>query len=207
MLWISAALLAGGLGTVSCFRSDSPGRSVVATVNNEPVTVPEFRFFMNQHTSEVYGYFSKTYDARDHEHFWNTRFGSEIPIEKIKQMTLRTCVSVKIQQILAKEKGILENVTFDSFLEDFRRENACRKQAVENRQIVYGPIEYTLQTCMNRRMSLLEIQLIEILAKEPSGPSDTAERRYQALIRQRIRDARIKVNRSVYNSLKVRFNA
>lgn len=119
---------------------------IVATVNGEPVTVMEFKQNMSQAVSETYSYFKVHYGAEENKSFWKTNYGNERPIDFLLEKTLQEVVKIKNQQIQAREKGILDDISYLAFLKRWKEENKRRELAVKNKEVLFGPMKYDEQT-------------------------------------------------------------
>ncbi|SDX82418.1 peptidyl-prolyl cis-trans isomerase [Paenibacillus sp. CF384] len=117
--------------------------SVVATVNDEPITVQEFMPKLVKHRAEVLAYFKKEHNVEPGEDFWTSSFDGEIPAEMLKKIALDECIAIKVQQIAGLEKGLVKDISYSQFLEDLKNENTRRATAIANKKVVYGPQQYT----------------------------------------------------------------
>ncbi|MFA9377610.1 MAG: hypothetical protein ACERKZ_12745 [Lachnotalea sp.] len=57
-------------------------------------------------------------------------------------LNTRKILLTRAEQILLKESGIIEDYSYDKFLEQLTKENEKRKEAIENNQAIYGPKQY-----------------------------------------------------------------
>ena len=117
--------------------------SSVASVNGEVITVEEIMPGLSSHRAEILDYFYKKYGVIPDVDFWETRFEGEVPAEMLKKTALEECITIKVQQILAKEEGLIEDISYGKYLKDLYEENERRKIALEKNQIIYGPEQYT----------------------------------------------------------------
>jgi hypothetical protein len=116
--------------------------TVVATVDSEPITFNEFKNSLSNNRALIYGYFKGTHDADDNKEFWTTSYNGEVPLDKIKEDALKDCIEIRVKLIMAKELGLVEDISYQKFYQDFIAENKRRKTAYENNEVIYGPIEY-----------------------------------------------------------------
>ncbi|TXK84157.1 SurA N-terminal domain-containing protein [Paenibacillus sp. N3.4] len=49
----------------------------VASIEGEPISVREFKHFVDKNRASVYRYFQQTYGAQDSASFWSTPLGNE----------------------------------------------------------------------------------------------------------------------------------
>jgi hypothetical protein len=146
--------------------------SELLKINGVPVEAEEFQLFLDQKRPKVIGYFKEKYGAEDSPSFWTTSYSGEIPIDMAKQLALEELTHVKIQQLLSKENGLLEDVSYSSFLDNLSRENERRKEAVRKKQVIYGPKKYDEWGYYNYLFSNLVIKLKEKLAQEGKAISE-----------------------------------
>ncbi|MBW5445710.1 hypothetical protein GE107_06475 [Cohnella sp. CFH 77786] len=120
----------------------NPGERVIAYVNQEPIEVREFALFLDRAKANVFSYFHRKYGAEDSPSFWTSNFAGEVPLELAKRAAMEELAAVKVQQLMAREYGVLEDIGYGAFLENLSRENERRKQAARNGQAIYGPLQY-----------------------------------------------------------------
>lgn len=132
---------------------------IVATVNNESISVDEFQLIMNDNITSVTSYFSSKYNVDSSEKdYWTSSFEDEVPLEVLKEKTLEQCVDIKLSQIVAKEKGVIDDISYSEFQKRLVEENKRRKESVENNEPIYGPVEY-------RERDYFEYELTNIIIK------------------------------------------
>ena len=90
----------------------SDNKEYIAKVDVHIISSSEFKNFMNRNRAMIYNYFYENYKDVDSADFWTRKFGDETPIERLKKVTLNECVRIKIQQILAKEKKLIDDISF-----------------------------------------------------------------------------------------------
>ncbi|MCD6288677.1 MAG: peptidyl-prolyl cis-trans isomerase [Candidatus Hydrogenedentes bacterium] len=147
--------------------------NVVATVNGEPVTVPEFRRFMLKNRSRVFSYFARKYGETEQKGFWNRTIGGETPIDRLRRIAMDECVRVKVQQIYAREKGVIDKISYAAFLEQLKKENQRRKDAVAHGKVIYGPVEYSETAGFDYWLSLIGIEMKRRFANDDLVIDDT----------------------------------
>ncbi len=136
---------------------------IVATVNGDPVYTEEFRERLLMQKVPVQKYFEKKYGIQAGNDFWEDNFEGENPSKKAKDMALNECVRIKVEQQLARDKGLLEDISYPAFLKQLEKENKRRKKAVENNEIIYGPVEYQKNVYYEYLYSNMKIALKELL--------------------------------------------
>lgn len=74
----------------------------------------------------------------------------ELDLEKSEQAIDRL-LKIKVAQQLAVKYGILKDISFSAFLKEFDVENKRRAEALENKEVIYGPKQYTQLTYYDYR--------------------------------------------------------
>ena len=160
---LSCALL------VSCNKNDA---SIIARVNQYPISNAEFEHWMLLQRAAVHNYFYTTYRAADSETFWETEIEGESPLEMLKEMALEKAVRCKVQQIIALEKGIVDHIDFDQLMLEMQEENLKRKTKIEKGEVVYGAKQYTERTYFAHEFDKMVIQLKSALSIDELKPSE-----------------------------------
>jgi hypothetical protein len=150
----------------------------VATVNGEPVTVREFDRFVRKGRARVFSHFAAKYGMKDHKGFWSTPVDGVAPIDMLRKMAMDECVRVKVQLIMARDKGILDDVSYAAFLKRLDEENRRRKAAKDRGEVIYGPVEYSEDTGFAHWFSLTTIELKRRFAKDDLDIDDETLRKF-----------------------------
>jgi hypothetical protein len=147
---------------------------VVGTINQEPVSAAEYRMIMERKTSLVYSYFKSEKGLDDHLGYWSETSGPTGPLAKLREMIRDELVRIKVVQSLAREKGLIADASFATLQNDYTRENARRRAALDAGEVVYGPKQYrSVGIYYYVRFGDLRYKLLEALAKEAApGISD-----------------------------------
>lgn len=125
---------------------------IVAEVNGEPITMEEFMgVAMDQRAAS---------------------FGSENPSENIKEKALNKLSEIKVQQLLAKEAGLVEDVSYSYFKRQLELENQTRKERLAKREVIFGPQQYSEKTYFNYVFNKMVIDLKRTLGNSRFTPSD-----------------------------------
>lgn len=126
------------------FTQTDRADAYIATVDGVEIHVSEFQRAIDANRAGMIKYFHEKYDAVPSAAFWTTPYGGkEIPLELLKKKALEDSINQKIRQILAKEQGVLPDISYDAFMQNFILENERRQQAIKNHQVVFGPAQYT----------------------------------------------------------------
>ncbi|WP_018757691.1 peptidylprolyl isomerase [Paenibacillus terrigena] len=129
-----------------CWSSTDRAGEAIATVNGVPISMAEYDRAIRTNTSRIIQYFRDTYQAEQSEGFWTKAYDGEIPAEMLKKKALEDSVKIKVRQLLAKEQGVLQDVSYQGFLQQLEQENERRTQAINRHQVVYGPAQYDENT-------------------------------------------------------------
>lgn len=90
--------------------------------------------------------------------------GTVKPGQALEKRTLDRLTVVKVQQQMMLEAGVLEDAGYEAFLEDWRRENQRRRQALERGEALYGPESYTEEQYYTLRLDKGLLALADKLA-------------------------------------------
>jgi hypothetical protein len=169
---LTVAFLLIAISIAAWTHTENSGRSV-AEVNGEPILLDEFMAAAMDHRAETVGYFHQKYGAEpDQKEFWNQRYGGESPLEVLKERVLKQLTGIKIQQILAKEAGLLEEPGYDFFLKQLELENNSRKERLAKKEVIFGPQQYDAKTYFNYVFNKMVIELKRTLGETRLAPSD-----------------------------------
>jgi hypothetical protein len=128
-------------------------------VNGEPISKEEFCHFSSQERASVIQYFRDKYKIDYGNDFWNTCCEGTTPAEFLIKRIIDTLSYIKIQQIQAKKRGLIIDISYSKFLNELNAENTRRAVAKKNNTPIYGPVQYSDMVYYNYRFSNLVIQL------------------------------------------------
>lgn len=168
---------------------------IVAHIDGEPVTVREYAQALLRKRAEVYAYFKQAHGVDDHPEFWTGDYGGEVPLHKIKAEALEDIVHVKVQQILAKEKGLVQDISYESFLKELTAENARRHDALKKNQVIYGPKQYDETGYFNIVLDNMTAELKKQLQDEMVFTETAFEGFYRENINQFKQDDSVKIQK------------
>lgn len=157
-------LTAGGIYLTAPSAAET--NRTVAYVNQAAIDEREFKLFMNQQMANVSDYFKQQYNADDSPAFWSTSFNGEIPEEKVKQAALKQIANIKVQQLMAKQHGLLDDLSYQVFLDKLSEENKRRAAALKTKQVIYGPQQYDEPVYYHYLFSNMVIQLKSVLSEK-----------------------------------------
>jgi len=158
--------------SITVFLIYAMNNSYVAKVNGEPIQKKEFIRQLNLEKASTLEYFTKKYNADVNKNFWNTDFKGEVPIDYARDKALTECINTKMQQIISKKYGLVEDITYSKFLKDLSDENIRRENAVKDNQVIYGPKKYDENAYFVYVFSNLIIKLKDKLAVSEYKPTD-----------------------------------
>lgn len=147
LTWTIAGLLVLTVCTSAAFargnsEANDPGDEIIATVDGVPITVQEFKRAIQINKPRVMNYFHEKYDAEQVSSFWTTSIGGEVPLDKLQKAAFDESVDIKVRQMVAKEQGVLGDISYRDFLKQLEQENERRAKATAKGQVIYGPIQY-----------------------------------------------------------------
>lgn len=121
------------------FTSDN---IAILTVNDEPISKAEFLNVMDGEKARIYSYYAQKYNASDSIDFWEKSFSGQIPINTLKEETLKKVIRRKTEQILFKKNMLIDDISFASYIDRLKVENKRRLNAVNKGEPIYGPVQY-----------------------------------------------------------------
>ncbi|WP_273326843.1 foldase protein PrsA [Vallitalea guaymasensis] len=111
-------------------KVDDDGDRTVAYVNDEPVSLREFKQCFST------------------------------------QQDLDYMIRIKIEQLLFREKNVVEDISYKTFIKSFIEENERRNKALDKGEIIYGPKEFQEDDYYSYLHSKRVLLLKEILASD-----------------------------------------
>lgn len=164
------AILALLSGLVAMPKGHQEGGAVigdwVARVDGEPISVRLFERQVAANRARAFAHFRQRYDAEDGPGFWTTSHGGETPLDWVKKRALEESVRIKLEQMLAREMGVVEDIGYAAFLESWDRENERRRKALAAGEPIYGPTEYGEDTYFSYVFSNTVIELKRRLGRK-----------------------------------------
>jgi hypothetical protein len=116
----------------------------VFTIDNVAVTEDEFNHILQNMKALTVNYFKEKYNADYSKNFWTSRYGGENPSEYAKQKAMNYLLKIKTEQIIMKENGIIQDLSYDVINESLKKENEKRKKKIESKKPIYGPVQYNI---------------------------------------------------------------
>lgn len=167
MIILLVIVLILALGIFWFHRRKNSDMQTAMYVNGEPVTVREFRQRMEyDYRALTIDHFTRNWGAEADKEFWDKEFDGITPREYLKEKTIESCALIKLQTLKMKEMGILEDISYQSFLQDLETENQRRKEITESGGVIYGPQQYSENEYFEYVFSNLREDLKEQMAAE-----------------------------------------
>lgn len=138
---------------------------IVGSVNGEPITLEEYIFFAQKNKYKVISKFRNDYNLDYHANFWQDNSNGKTPGEVLKEMTIETIVTSKIQYLLAKQYGIIKDISFQSIKQHLELENKQRSNASKQNSVIYGPKQYSLESYYEYFTSNMIIKVKDFMLK------------------------------------------
>lgn len=177
LLTLAALVCLASVGLGALRLSDSS--RTVASVNGEPIDAREFELAMLDQRALVLDEAQRR-GASVGPDFWIRRTGGVVPLEEVRARALRTLTRRKIEQLIAKKAGLIDNLSYATLLNDLARENARRREVLARGGVIYGPTQYDEAGYNDyRQTNLVQTHLRGLAAK--SRPSAELQAYYQAV--------------------------
>ncbi len=210
-MFLIIIIISGIIFTIAAFLIASNNKKCsipVAAIQNEPITVNEFKLFMQ-----------------------DNRTVKGISVEAVREATLKQLARIKVEQIYAKQLGVIDDISYEGFLRSLKAENTRREKAFKNNEIIYGPVQYNerdyfayvysnmvinvkrkLETegnfiTENDVRTFYEINKAELYSNmeyneyKDSIRVQAIHEKYEKMIDQRVIEAEILINKEIYNSI------
>lgn len=129
----------------------------MATVDGTPIHVNEFRRAIQANKVQITG---------------------EIPLELLKKKALEDCIRIKVQQMIAKEQGVLTDISYEGFLKSLKIENDRRQKALREQKVIFGPVRYTENAYFEYVMSNAMLSVTRNLAKNGWSPDEQQSKQF-----------------------------
>ncbi|CAH0120367.1 hypothetical protein PAE9249_02886 [Paenibacillus sp. CECT 9249] len=176
VLWVCSALIVGiAMIVVWGGSSRAAEDAVVLTIDDYPVTVSEFQVFLQNNKALTAGYFKRMYDADYSDDFWTSTYGGENPLHYAKRQTIKDIKKQKVEQIVMKEHGIIEDLSYHAFLKKLAEENGERQRKIQNNEPVYGPKTYGVNEFYSYTQSINYQRLVDTLVRQERASLSDSE--------------------------------
>lgn len=132
-------------------------------VDRQPVCKPEFVWFMQQERAGLFQYVKSSFNVDYGSNFWDRDLGGTTPRQILQQRTIRSITREKVEQTIFHQLGLIENTSYDAFLDDLERTNKERAESASQGKIVYGPVRFSQVQYYENWIAGLRIRAIEKL--------------------------------------------
>lgn len=148
------------------------------TINESKIDKEEFLDAAAQKKYEVISYFSGKMGGNIDSGFWKSEIDGEIPYEKLALEAVEQLKYVHAVYGLAKEKGYIDDDSYQGLLERWEAENQSRQEKIAKGEAVYGLSEYTLELYREYEMDTLQKLYCEDLENEGMEITDADREQY-----------------------------
>jgi hypothetical protein len=182
--------------------------NVVLYINNIAVSKDEFKLFMQENKSRIISIYSQLYhkdpNATD---FWDKKINESIssPLDSLKSLTLKNLIKTKTEEFCFLSEGLIRKIpTYNELVLELDSINSDRKQRKLNNEIIYGPIEYDMNTYLKLKYYKLQANLRNFLGKKFNIKDHyQLNEKYEAVLEQYVLQSKTKINKELYNKLKL----
>nr|WP_157247003.1 hypothetical protein [Pedobacter panaciterrae] len=185
-----------------CFSCSHASKEVVFTVNDESISLAQYEQQLDKEKLMVISEFQNKYKATFGPGFWTMNFDGEIPANILKQRAVDAIVGSTIKKMMAREMGLVKKIGYEDFLKELDSVNKARVEAVKEGKVIYGPVTYQLEMYSAYYLSTLENAIKDKMSTPGSTP-DEIRSKYNALVQERIQNAKININESVYEKIRI----
>lgn len=147
-------------------------------INGSKIDKEEFLDAAAQVKYDVISYFSGKSGGNVDSGFWEREVDGEIPYEKLAAEALEQLKYYRAVYGLAKEKGYIDDDSYQGLLERWEAENQSRQEKIAKGEAVYGLSEYTLELYREYEMDTLQKLYCEDLENEGMEITDADREQY-----------------------------
>lgn len=139
----------------------------VANINQIPVSLGELQIFVDDVRETTASYFMNKHGIDDISgENWTKSIDGEAPVDYAVKLALNELVRYKIVQQLCLEYGIVDDISYESFIEKLNRENTARKERNKGSDAIFGPNEYTKSAYYDYLQDVYEARLMATIEIE-----------------------------------------
>ncbi|HKP95391.1 MAG TPA: hypothetical protein VJ385_06515 [Fibrobacteria bacterium] len=174
-------------GVHAHFNSQDGVESVVASVNGEPISRSEVDLQVSLLRSRVFRYFRQKHGdgITNDKGFWTTSHDGEIPAEVAQAWALENLKRIKLEQTLARERGIVSDIRYRAIQENRIQENKRREEVLRSGGVIYGPERFNEQAWFDYCHSHMVEALKKALARDELRVSEDELKKHYLDIRER----------------------
>lgn len=148
------------------------------TVDGKKISEQEFLAAAALRRYAVTSYFTEKTGGSVDAGFWEREMDGEIPYQKLAEEAIEELKYFHAVYGLAKEKGYIEDDTYEAFLARREAENAYRKEKIAKGEAVYGLSEYSLDLYREYEMDALQKSYCGDLENEGMDITDAQREQY-----------------------------
>lgn len=148
------------------------------TINGSKIDKEEFLDAASQKKYETVSYFSGKTGGNVDAGFWEREIEGEFPYQILADAAVEQLKYTHAVYGLAKEKGYIEDDSYQGLLERWETENNLRKEKIAKGEAVYGLSEYTLEMYREYEMDTFQKQYCENLENEGMDITDAEREQY-----------------------------
>jgi hypothetical protein len=153
--------------------ASSKNMDAVLFVNRQSIGAEEFAWFMQQERAGVFQFVKAKFNLDYGTNFWDRELsGGDTPRSLLRQRTVERIVREKVQQLLFRELGLVQDTGYASFLKNLEAMNNERESAARQGQVIYGPVRYSALQYYEYWMTNLRLRAIEKLSQSRWNVSD-----------------------------------
>jgi len=182
ILFVVIVVIAVSAGFIwASYRPESPNQLdiadinydfVVFSINDEPVTFREFNQSVLHVRSRVLSYFIVAGVDTSCPDFWHTPIDGRVPVDELKLEAIDRSARIKVLQMYARNLGLMDDISYDAFLQGFEDENQRRIDTLHAGGIIFGPQQYNEMLFFDIRAADTEDAVRRALAPTLSATDD-----------------------------------
>ena len=166
---VVVALLVGGwLSPSSTVRAgeERTASGVALLVNGEAVSPAELRWFAQRERTGVIQLCESAHGVRYGPGFWTRNIRGKTPRLLLREKSIARATREKVEQMLFRELGLTLDISYGALLANLERTNRERGEAVRRGRVVYGPVNFTLETFYEHQMARMRIRAKALLGQD-----------------------------------------
>ena len=116
---MSLFLIAGSIASTLCSCAATDSSAVVGYIDEHPITMEEFNYFLSQQKSSVCQSYSQLYGITSFDSaFWNNEYGDSTPLDSARASAKEACLEAYATQMLAEKTTSAEFLSFSQLKEN-----------------------------------------------------------------------------------------
>lgn len=179
-LLVVALLIGIYIQTVNA--NSTPQNTVIAMVNGDGVVGAELALFARDHRASVIDEYMREYGVEVDQHFWSREYNGQTPLDNLRFKALEDAVRMKVELQVAREYGIVDDVSYSSLLATMEQENRRREEALSNREPIFGPARFEEHTFVDFYRNKIANLLKDTLANSRFHVTEEELERYYATV-------------------------